>query len=84
MEYLLDTHTFLWFINGDEQLSQKAKGAIINPDAIKYISIISFWEIAIKVNLGKLQLDIAFEDLRKQVTLNGFEILPFTFEHTLN
>lgn len=37
MEYLLDTHTFLWFINGDEQLSQKAKGAITNPDAIKYI-----------------------------------------------
>ncbi len=83
MEYLLDTHTFLWFINGDEQLSQKAKDAITSPDAIKYISIISFWEIAIKVNLGKLKLDMAFEDLRKQVTINGFELLPLTFEHTI-
>ena len=83
MEYLLDTHTFLWFINGDEQISQKAKDAITNPDAIKYISIISFWEIAIKLNLGKLKLDLPFEDLRKQVTLNGFDLLPLTFEHTI-
>jgi PIN domain nuclease of toxin-antitoxin system len=83
MEYLLDTHTFLWFINGDEQLSQKAKKAITSPEAVKYISIISFWEIAIKINLGKLKLDMAFEDLRKQVAINGFELLPLTFEHTI-
>jgi PIN domain nuclease of toxin-antitoxin system len=48
MKYLLDTHTFLWFINGDEQLSKNAKEAITNPDRVKYVSIISFWEIAIK------------------------------------
>ena len=59
MEYLLDTHSFLWFINGDTQLSKKAAEAIVNPDAIKYVCIASFWEIAIKVNLGKLTLDIS-------------------------
>ena len=42
MEYLLDTHTFLWFINGDAQLSKNAREAIGNPDTIKYISIASF------------------------------------------
>jgi PIN domain nuclease of toxin-antitoxin system len=83
MEYLLDTHSFLWFINGDEQLSGKAKNAITDPDAIKHISIASFWEIAIKVNLGKLSLDMAYQDLRQQVVANGFEILPITFEHTI-
>jgi PIN domain nuclease of toxin-antitoxin system len=82
MDYLLDTHTFLWFINGDTQLSKKAKEAIVNPDAIKYISIASLWEIAIKVNLGKLSLEIPYSDLRQQVTDNGFEILPITFSHT--
>jgi len=82
MEYLLDTHTFLWFINGDAQLSIKAKEAISDPDAIKYISIASFWEIAIKLNLGKLSLDMSFVDLRQQVADNGFEILPITFAHT--
>ena len=82
MEYLLDTHTFLWFINGDAQLSKKAREAIVDPDAIKYISIASFWEIAIKVNLGKLSLDMPYIDLRQQVTDNGFEFLPITFSHT--
>jgi len=83
MEYLLDTHSFLWFINGDEQLSGKARKAIADPDAIKYISIVSFWEIAIKASLGKLKLDLEYPDLREQVLLNGFEILPLTFEHTI-
>lgn len=82
MEYLLDTHTFLWFINGDDQISQKAKNAIADPEAMKYISIASLWEIAIKVNLKKLSLDMAYADLRQQVIGNGFEILPITFEHT--
>src|SRR5579863_6736443 len=83
MEYLLDTHSFLWFINGDDQLSLKAKTTIADPNSIKYISIASFWEIAIKVNLGKLKLDMAYQDLRHHVIVNGFEVLPITFEHTI-
>ncbi len=83
MEYLLDTHSFLWFINGDEQLSEKAKIAILDPNATKYVSIISFWEIAIKISLGKIKLDMAYQDLQQHVSVNGFEILPITFEHTI-
>lgn len=82
MEYLLDTHTFLWFINGDSQLSEKAKNVIMDPETEKYISIASLWEIAIKVNLSKLSLDISYTDLRFQIVGNGFEILPIMFEHT--
>jgi len=67
MEYLLDTHSFLWFINGDEQLSEKAKIAIQDPDATKYISIVSFWEIAIKISLGKIKLDMAYQDLQQHI-----------------
>lgn len=83
MEYLLDTHSFLWFINGDEQLSEKAKIAILDPNATKYVSIISFWEITIKISLGKIKLDMAYQDLQQHVSVNGFEILPITFEHTI-
>jgi len=82
MEYLLDTHSFLWFINGDNRLSEKAKAAIIDSESVKYISIVSLWEIAIKVNLGKLSLGMGYSDLRLQVINNGFEVLPITFEHT--
>ena len=82
MNYLLDTHTFLWFINEDKQLSGKAISAIANPDSIKYISMASLWEIAIKLNIGKLELDLPYRALRQQIDINGFEMLPIGFEHT--
>ncbi len=56
MQYLLDTHSFLWFINGDEQLSDKARWYIEDPNNDGYISIASFWEMSIKLNLGKLRI----------------------------
>lgn len=55
MDYLLDTHAFLWFINGSDNLSQKAREAIEDVNRVKYVSIISFWEIAIKISLKKLK-----------------------------
>ena len=84
MEYLLDTHAFLWFISGDSELSDKAKSHILNPEITKYISTASFWEIAIKVSLKKLALDMPFNELKDHVFQNGFTILPITFEHTAN
>jgi PIN domain nuclease of toxin-antitoxin system len=41
MNYLLDTHTFLWYINDDPQLSKKAVKRISDQDPIKYVSIAS-------------------------------------------
>ena len=84
MEYLLDTHSFLWFINGDLELSNKAKSCIENPDATKYISVASFWEIAVKISIKKLNLDVPFNELKEHASKNGFAILPITFEHTAN
>lgn len=81
MDYLLDTHTFLWFINGDPELSKNARNIIENGSS-KYISIATFWEIAIKVNIGKLELDMPFAELKVHAAKNGFELLPITFEHT--
>ena len=82
MRLLLDTHTFLWFLNGDAMLSAKARKLIENADYEKYISIAAFWEIAIKHSLGKLQLDVPFDELKKECIKNGFRILPITFEDT--
>jgi PIN domain nuclease of toxin-antitoxin system len=56
MRFLLDTHIFLFFINGDNSISKKVIEIINNPDTEKYISIISIWEITIKINIGKLKL----------------------------
>lgn len=82
MQYLLDTHTFLWFLNGDDQLSNKARICIENPHNDCYISIASFWEIAIKISLKKLILEMSFKELYNESDKNGFSLLPITFNHT--
>ena len=56
MRLLLDTHTFLWFILNDPKLSRRAKDLISDGDNVVEISPASYWEIAIKISLGKYAL----------------------------
>lgn len=83
MNILLDTHALIWFLNGDSQLSDKAKTEIENIDNDKIISIASIWEIAIKISLNKFRFEKGFKKLFELIEENGFEILPISFEHTL-
>jgi PIN domain nuclease of toxin-antitoxin system len=57
MNYLLDTHTFLWAIFDSKKLSKNAKELILNPGNSIYVSLITFWEISLKYALGKLELE---------------------------
>lgn len=61
MDLILDTHAFIWFVNGDKNLTTKAREAIENPSNFSYISIASLWEMAIKISLGKLEIKYPFE-----------------------
>ncbi len=83
MKLLLDTHAFIWFINGDSSLSSKARKEILKPINSKFISMASIWEMAIKVSLGKLRINYPFKEVFNQIEENGFEILPIVFDHTL-
>jgi PIN domain nuclease of toxin-antitoxin system len=83
VDYLLDTHSFLWFLDGNSNLSSKAKKVIANPKNVIYISIASLWEIGIKLSLGKLNLDFELGDLKNEIIKNNFEILPLDFEHII-
>lgn len=83
MNYLLYTHTFLWFLEGNSKLSKKALIAIENPENNNFISIASIWEVAIKLSIGKLKLDIKIEELKSEILRNNFEILPLDFEHLI-
>lgn len=56
MNYLLDTHTFLWTIADSGKLPQAVREIIISPANEIYVSAVSFWEIGIKSRLGKLDL----------------------------
>jgi PIN domain nuclease of toxin-antitoxin system len=79
---LLDTHTLLWFLWDDQQLSTHAKTLIQKPENRKLVSVASCWEIAIKVSIGKLNLgEPASSFLPREITRNNFELLPIGLNH---
>ncbi len=59
MRYLLDTHVVLWMLDDAPQLGAKVRDELTNPADDVYASIVSIWEMALKVRIGKLQTDIA-------------------------
>jgi PIN domain nuclease of toxin-antitoxin system len=83
MKLLLDTHTFLWFIDDSPQLSQKGK-TLLEADNALLLSMASLWEIAIKLSLGKLTVKMPTEVLMtQQLTRDDIDVLPITVAHLL-
>lgn len=83
MNLLLDTHAAIWFITEDDRLPIKAKVHIENPDNPCFVSIASFWEMAIKHSLGKLVLKSDLNDVFHLVDSSGLSLLPITTTHIL-
>ena len=79
--FLLDTHTAIWFFIGDNVLSEAAKKIILNASNTKYLSIASAWEVAIKLSIGKLDIDGKTADFVNDAENNGFNILPIKPSH---
>lgn len=82
MKHLLDTHAFLWWIGDDPALSRRARAALADPGNTFLLSMASAWEMAIKISLGKLELDANLERfLPEQMSANGFSMLPIDLRH---
>ncbi|WP_443937645.1 type II toxin-antitoxin system VapC family toxin [Pedobacter sp. MW01-1-1] len=81
MHFLLDTHAFIWFINGDSSLPKKVIAEIKNLDNRCFLNIASIWEIAIKLKLNKLSFQADFDKILVFLEENQIEILPLTFHH---
>ena len=82
MELLLDTHTFLWWLAGDDGLSTRAKAAIADESNDIFVSAASVWEIATKHRRGKLSGVAAIVgNLAKSVAAQGFIGLPMSLLH---
>ncbi|MCO5247585.1 MAG: type II toxin-antitoxin system VapC family toxin [Chitinophagales bacterium] len=77
---ILDTHTLLWFLSGDKNLSKQARQKIEHKETLNFISLASLWKIAIKISLGKLIITFPFSDFKTILEDNGFAILPIEFE----
>ena len=82
MNFLLDTHVFLWFINDDPRLSDQRKDMIENEHNLRYLSVASLWEMSIKYNLGKLKLEPSYDDfVEKEVQESSIILLNIELEH---
>lgn len=81
MSYILDTHTLLWFIENDTKLSSSAKSIIETFPKTIYVSVVSLWEIAIKVNIGKLKISASVDTLIKFLAEQDISVLPISNNH---
>lgn len=85
MRLLLDTHTFLWWLDNDQRLSTTARTLIANSENELYFSAASGWEIATKARIGKLTMPENLERfIVEQVVQNQFSVLPIQLSHTLH
>lgn len=74
---LLDTHALLWWLDDDPRLGATARRTIAGADIA--VSIVTFWEIAVKHGLGKLA--IAPEPVAHAVDRGGFALLDLARHH---
>lgn len=83
MKLLLDTHAMYWYIEGDPQLSATARTTIQDASNDILISPASYWEVAIKIGLGKWKLNRTYEEFM-DIALNkyDFQVLPILPPHT--
>jgi len=80
---LLDTHSMYWYIEDDPQLSGRARTLIQDASNEILVSPASYWEIAIKISIGKWRLNRPYEEFI-DIGLNqyGFQVLPILPTHT--
>jgi len=81
MKYLLDTHTALWLFEGNERLPQRIQDIISDAENDIYISIVSAWEVAIKVSLNKLDFNGGVSIFLSAIEANNIQLLGVKNEY---
>ena len=78
--YLLDTHTLLWFLYNSSKIPKRTVKIISTEEQI-YVSIVSFWEIAIKKSIGKLKVEYPIQKIETLCYEKDISILHITSKH---
>jgi len=82
MRLLMDTHVFIWWSDEPEKLSDRVLNACQDDDNSLMLSIISIWEMQIKIQLGKLRLRNPLRYLiENQQNINDLQVLPISVNH---
>jgi PIN domain nuclease of toxin-antitoxin system len=84
MRLLLDTHAFIWMFDEPEKLSPKAHALLADSNNDLILSVVSVWEMQIKIKLGKLRFTVPLRELvESQRRTNSVQVLPVELEHVL-
>ncbi|MFN9717940.1 MAG: type II toxin-antitoxin system VapC family toxin [Planctomycetota bacterium] len=87
MKLLLDTHTFLWLVDGNSSLSATAQAAICDPSNALFFSIASVWEMAIKTSRTNPQLKLnepLDQYIARWTAAYQVQVLPIDLQHALH
>nr|WP_194300275.1 type II toxin-antitoxin system VapC family toxin [Acetobacter lovaniensis] len=76
---MLDTHALLWWLSDSDKLGPAAREIVADPAHDILVSIVSLWEIAIKIRIGKLDADL--NEITDTIPAEGFTLLPISPEH---
>lgn len=79
---LIDTHVFIWLAEDDPNLPVTTRHTLENMDNV-FVSIASFWEISIKLKIGKLSLCDDFNSIEASFQAARFKLLPITLKDTI-
>jgi PIN domain nuclease of toxin-antitoxin system len=84
MNLLLDSHTFIWWRDETHKLSSKALTEISNPQNDIFLSVVTAWELQIKISLSKFSIKGGLENaIKDERQSNNFQILPIELSHAL-
>jgi PIN domain nuclease of toxin-antitoxin system len=83
MNYLLDTHTLIWWATDPERIPKRTIAILRHPQNELYFSAASSWEVQIKIGIGKISFSQPWETIvEREIEKNSLIILPVTLEHT--
>jgi PIN domain nuclease of toxin-antitoxin system len=81
MTLLLDTHAFLYAIGDVQRLSSVVRRRLEDPATKRVVSVVSLWEIVVKIQIGKLQLPEDPRFYQEQLALLHADLIPVEARH---
>lgn len=80
---LLDTHTIIWMVADETMLGDHARDMLFDSGLTKLVSPASYWEMAIKIKIGKLSLGAEYDEFFAQAIADyDLEVLHVQLHHT--
>ena len=79
-KYILDTHALIWFVEGNQRLSESAKKIIASADSQMVLPLIALAEAAVIIERGRTTIADVSRFLNRVYTDTRIEIFPLTLD----